>query len=157
MKKLNENKILSIFLLMLLSFSACTNNITLEKFDLGNGRFIKVTTGTVDNGLPIYYEMYSNDVLIQKCYIYTKSSDNEELQKLKFKLLNDKSKNIFLLMQEEPEKEQVAVVEFTSGFRYPCCSNDHGAHCKTEYNRLVDLLEQDNPELKLERLLVPSF
>lgn len=144
-----------LFVSLVCSLS-CVNNITLEKFDLERGRLLKVTTGSPNTHLPIFYEMYSDNVLVQKCFILQESTSYQDVKKLRFKVFSDKSRNIFALMQEEPEKGLLGIFDYSTGFRYPCCHNDYSADCLSKRNELAEIIERDNPELKLMRAKIPE-
>lgn len=134
---------------------SCTNNKTLETFQLGQERSLKVTTGWADNYLPIYYETYLNGELKQKCYLFSESPEYEAINKFRFKVFGDKSNQVFVLMLQQPETDALAIFDYSTGFKYPCCSNDHGIECKTKYNQLAEILERDNPGLKVKRKEIP--
>ena len=136
--------------------SGCVNNTTLKTFDLENGRKIRVTTGWPDDLLPIYYEMSNKDGLITRCFILQESPESSAVSKLRFKVLRDKSDQVFVLMQDEPETGSLAILDFSTNFRFPCCSNDNGQECINKRNNLAELLERDNPGLRIERLTVPQ-
>lgn len=144
-----------LFLISLSCLFSCVSNLTLEQFDLGNGRQVKVVTGSPDSLLPIYYEMYIDNVMVQQCFISQESTNYNDVKKLRFKVFSDKSKNIFALMQESPETDFLAMFDFSTKFRYPCCSNDYGVECLSKYNQLGEILERDNPELKITRAEIP--
>jgi hypothetical protein len=122
----------------------------LDGFDLRNGRRIKVVTAYHKDILTINYELYENNVLTRKSYL--RNADPDNFRKWKFELLGDKTNNIFVLLQISPEQETLALLDFSTGFKYPGCDGrTGGADCRLEYNRLVDRLEQDNPGLKLHK------
>lgn len=149
---------LAVFLAFLFALSSCVNNTTLHEFDLGQNRSIKITTGWIDNYVPIYYETYVNgEQTHNRFYLFSESPEYETIKKLRFNVIGDKSDQIFAVMQEAPDTGSLAFVDFSTGFRYPGCSNNHGAECINRRNQLAEILERDNPGLKLNRLEVPAY
>ena len=153
---LNKRKtFFCLFLIIVSCLLSCVSNLTLKQFDLENGRQIKVVTGSPDSLLPVYYEMYIDDVMVQQCFISQESTNYIDVKKLRYKVLSDKSNNIFALIQESPETDFLAVFDFSTRFRYPCCNDDYGVECLNKYNQLAEILERDNPGLRLTRAKIP--
>jgi hypothetical protein len=148
MNQFIKSTICCVLVFVFFSFSACNDNLTLDAFDLGNGRRIRVRTARHKDFLTINYELYINASLIEESYL--RNADPNKFRKYKFEMLGDKTNNIFVLMQTAPEQETLALLDFSTGFKYPGCVGVKGwSDCKAEYNRLVDVLEQDNPGWKL--------
>lgn len=146
-----------LLLLAITSLSACgSNNRELAAFDLGYKRAIKVTTGWADPNVPVLYETYEGNRLTQECVVFFESANVEIVNALRFKTFSDKSNQVFVLMQEAPETDALAIVDFSTRFKFPCCGNDNGAKCINQRNKLAELLERDNPGIKVDKLPLPE-
>jgi len=147
--------------------SSCVNNRTLASFDLGHGRSVKIATDWTDTTLPIIAELFVNGQSKDRSVIeYEGTAEWSVLNKYRYELFSDKTKQIFVIIQTNADGETrpVIALDFDNAFGYPICPIDKCLDCSdgycpsnyracfTKFNRIVEMIEAENPGLELKRI-----